>query len=254
MKKLFSIMLLLATVLSFTACGSDNDEPDDVKLSKSSYTLYHEGTAMIQGSNLSNLSWSPDNEFVATVKNNVITANYVGKTVVKSSTKNLSFTVEVKPKYSLYKEPDLDWTATKTSIKKKYGTPYKETSSGFMYETSNSKVPYMVLLFEGEKISSYTMVCQISSAEELADFLLERYAPVQADEANLSAVFIHGYGKINNLRIDYMVGMQYNSTVKGITVSYVKYNGSKSISADDMNFGSTFKDVEKMTSNISVLR
>ena len=51
-----------------------------------------------------------------------------------------------------------------------------------------------------------------------------------------------------------MVGMQYNSTVKGITVSYVKYNGSKSISADDMNFGSTFKDVEKMTSNISVLR
>lgn len=71
MKKVFSLMLLLATLLTFTACGGD-DEPDNTKLSQTSYTTYHDDTQEIKGTNLSDIVWSSENEFVATVKNNVI--------------------------------------------------------------------------------------------------------------------------------------------------------------------------------------
>lgn len=63
MKKQFSLMLLLATVLMFTACGGD-DEPDNIKLSKTTYSMYHEDTQTIEGTNLADIVWESDNEFV----------------------------------------------------------------------------------------------------------------------------------------------------------------------------------------------
>lgn len=101
MKKVFSLMLLFATIFTFTSCGGDDDEPDNTKLSKTSYSLYHEENQEIEGTNVSGLVWDSENEFVATVKNGVITGQFVGKTMVKSS-KNLSFTAEVKPRYHTY--------------------------------------------------------------------------------------------------------------------------------------------------------
>lgn len=85
-------MLLLATLFMFTACG--DDELDNIKLSKTTYTMNHKESQKIEGTNVADIVWNPDNEFVATVKDNTITGQYVGKTTVKSATKNLVFFVE----------------------------------------------------------------------------------------------------------------------------------------------------------------
>lgn len=46
MKKVISLMLLFATMLTFTACGGV-DEPDNTKLSKTAYSMYREDTQTI---------------------------------------------------------------------------------------------------------------------------------------------------------------------------------------------------------------
>lgn len=236
-------MLLLATLLTFTACGGD-DEPDNTKLSQTSYTTYHDDTQEIKGTNLSDIVWSSENEFVATVKNNVITGQYVGKTMVKSTTKNMSFSVEVKPKYNTYEEPYLDWGASKSAIKAKYGTPKSEDTNSLLYQTSNSSAPIMLYVFENGKMSTCGVVCKISTAYELGDFLVERYVPVKVDVDNYSATLLHCYGKISDPQVDYGVAMQYNSSIGGILVAYTHVNSSKSRSVDNIDYEAAVQSLE----------
>jgi len=244
MKKVFSLMLLLATQLTFTACSGDDVEPDNTKLSQTSYTMYHEDTQNIKGSNVSDIVWSSENEFVATVKNNVITGKYVGKTTVNSATKNLTFSVEVKPKYKTYEEPSLNWGASKSDIKAKYGTPQSEATNSLLYQTSNPNAPIMLYVFENGKMSTCGVVCKVSTAYELGDFLVERYVPVKVDIDNYSATFLHCYGKISNPQVDYGVGMQYNSSIGGILVAYTNLNSSRSRSGDTIDYEAALKSLE----------
>ena len=75
MKKLFSLMLLLATMLTFTACSSDDDEPEMLKVSfkESNITLQYFQSYTLKpiiesGSlDLSKAVWSSSNEEIATV-------------------------------------------------------------------------------------------------------------------------------------------------------------------------------------------
>lgn len=243
MKKVFSLMLLLAAMFTYTACG-DDDEKDNAKLSKTAYTMYHKDSQYIEGTNLSDIVWDSDDEFVATVKNNSITGQYVGKTTVKSATKKLTFSVEVKPAYSTYEEPHLDWNASKSTIKARYGTPTSESTNSLIYETSNTNVPILLFVFENGKMYTCGVVCKISAAYELVDFLSERYVPVKVDKDNYSATFVHCNGKISDPQIDYVIAMQYNSSMGGIGVAYTKYESSKSRNYDNIDFNTTFQELE----------
>ncbi len=242
MKKIFSLMLLLATLLTFTACSGD--EPDNTKLSQTSYIMYHGDKQSVNGSNCSDIVWNSENEFVATVKNNVITGQYVGKTTVNSTTKNLTFSVEVRPKYNTYEEPYLDWGASKSAIKAKYGTPKSEDTNSLLYQTSNSNAPIMLYVFENGEMSTCGVVCKVSTAYELGDFLVERYVPVKVDVDNYSATLLHCYGKISDPQVDYGVAMQYNSSIGGILVAYTHVNSSKSRSGDNIDYEAAFKSLE----------
>lgn len=242
MKKIFSLMLLLATLLTFTACSGD--EPDNTKLSQTSYMMYHGDKQSVNGSNCSDIVWSSENEFVATVRNNVITGQYVGKTTVNSTTKNLTFSVEVRPKYNTYEEPYLDWGASKSAIKAKYGTPKSEDTNSLLYQTSNSNAPIMLYVFENGEMSTCGVVCKVSTAYELGDFLVERYVPVKVDVDNYSATLLHCYGKISDPQVDYGVAMQYNSSIGGILVAYTHVNSSKSRSGDNIDYEAAFKSLE----------
>lgn len=227
MKKVFLPMLLFAAMFAFTACG-DDDEPDKPKLLKNSYSIYHEDIQIIEGTNLSDVVWESENEFVATVSNGVITGQYVGKTEVRSAEK-LSFSVEVKPKYYTYEEPSMEWGASKASIKSKYGTPKSEITDALLYQTSNSNVPFMMFVFENDKLTSSAVVANLTIATRLVDFLTERYVVVAVDVDNYSATLTHCYGKRSDPQIDYLVGMEYSSSISGILVVYLPYTESRAI-------------------------
>ena len=243
MKKVFSFMLLSAVMLSFSACGGD-DEPNNTKLSKTAYTMYHEETQSIEGSNLSDITWDSENEFVAMIKDNVITGQFVGKTIVKSTAKNLSFTVEVKPKYHTYEEPYLLWGGSKSAIKAKYGTPASEDSGRLLYQTSNPNAPMMLYLFENGKMTTCGVVCKISAASQLGDFLVERYVPISVDTNKYSAVLVHCFGKLSDPQVDYGVAMQYSSSIGGILVAYSHVDEADSRNSDAIDFNKAFESLE----------
>lgn len=251
MRKIFSLMLLLATATAFTSCGGDDDKDEPAKkavLTQTSYTMYHEDEEAIKGTMISGLAWNSDDEFVATAAEGIISGGYVGTAKIKSATGNLSFTVEVKPRYHTFDEPFMEWGATKATVKAKCGTPEEESTSALLYSTGNSKAPYVMYSFTNGKLTGSGVVCRVLAASDLADFLLERYVPISVDEDDYTAVFAHCYGKRGDPQVDFGVGMSYNSTVGGILVLYVPYDGSKSRADldgrtlfDGMDFDSALK-------------
>ncbi len=216
MKNLF--LLAVAAVMLMPSCSKDED--NGASLSKVSYTLYHSQTENIQGDNVSDLDWDSENEFVATVSDGVIKGQFVGKTTVRESSHRLSFNVEVKPKYNLYTEPDIDWGASITTIRNRYGTPYSSDSEMLLYKSSNNSVPYYMYYFENGRLKySYALV-KLSASSALVDFLTERYLAVDVDMSTYTATFTHFYGKISDPQFDYAVGFTYSSSIGGILVCY----------------------------------
>ncbi len=205
----------IAAAVAMASC-SKNEE--DVSLSKMSYTLYHSQNENIQGVNVSNLNWSSDNEFVAMISNGVIESQFVGKTIVREFDHGLSFNVEVIPKYSLYEEPCLDFGASMETIRSRYGTPYISDLEYLIYKSSNENAPYYWYMFENGKLRSSCVIVQLSAAYPLENFLSERYLTLEGDMNTKS--FAHFYGEITDPKVDYGVGVTYNSSVDGLVVVY----------------------------------
>lgn len=216
MKKMF--FWAIAAAVAMASC-SKNEE--DVSLSKMSYTLYHSQNENIQGVNVSNLNWSSDNEFVAMISNGAIEGQFVGKTIVRESDHGLSFNVEVKPKYSLYEEPCLDFGVSMETIRSRYGTPYASESESLLYKNSNKNAPYYLYAFENGKLKySYVVAIPLSAAYSLVDFLSERYLTADVDMNTYTAAYMHCYGKIADPKCDYFVGFTYNFSIDGFLVVY----------------------------------
>ena len=85
MKKVFSLMLLLATLLTFTACGDDDDEPEVLKVSfkESKITLQYfqsyKLSPIVESGyiDLNKVAWSSSNEKIATVtEDGLVTAHF----------------------------------------------------------------------------------------------------------------------------------------------------------------------------------
>lgn len=102
----------------------------------------------------------------------------------------------------------------------------------------------MLYVFDNGKMSTCGVVCKISTAYQLGDFLVERYVPVKVDVDNYSATLLHCYGKIGDPQIDYGVAMQHNSSIGGILVAYTGVNNSKSRSVDAIDFSKAFESLE----------
>ena len=249
MKKVFSLMLLFATFLVFLPACSD-DEPDKSKLSQNIYTMYSEETQDIKGTNLSDVIWDSDNEFAATVKNNVITGRYVGNAIVRSTIGNLVFSVHVSPKYHTYAEPSLQWGASKSEIKAIYGTPDSEDGNVLFYKTTNSNAPIMIFMFKNGGMYTCGVLCKYSIASQLGNFLAERYVPVDVDYSNYTATLLHCYGKISDPQVDYGVAMQVSSSVGGILVAYTRVNGTKSSGNFDIDYDGAIQSLENAMRNL----
>ena len=210
-------VLLLAFVAAMSVASCTNEK---ATLSKTYYTLYHSTTEEIQGTDIEGVEWASDNEFVATVSNGVIEGQYVGRTNVNSNKQRLSFTVDVKPKYNLYKEPDIDWGISKATIKSRYGEPTASSGDVLFYESGNSDVPLYGYMFKNDALYGSAVIVKVSSASTLASFLIERYLTIGVDMDKYTAYFMHCSGKIKDPRIDYAVGMSYSSSIGAIAVLY----------------------------------
>ena len=231
MKKLFSLMLLFATILTLTAC-SDKDKPSGSSLSINNYTLYAGDSEELQGTGLRNLKWIGDT-FVANVdKDGVLHGNKVGYTYITSNditSGTSALKAIVKPHSTYFSEPLLYnnaadsgrlkykdgylqfdpkqnarmpkadiwgvYSAFLNSIIKECGLPWtlqNSTATSRMYKTDKTASPYVAYILDNKsEIVGAGVYVKLNSISTLPDFLNERYLIYDIDTSAYKANFAH---------------------------------------------------------------
>ena len=231
MKNVFALMLLLATTLCFYSCSEDDDSKKIV-LSQTSYSMYPDTSAKIKGGGLSNIIWDSNNEYVAKAEDDMIYSNKVGSAALYCNEHKISVTV--KPKYSLYTEPDMTWGCSINYIISKYGKPYYDGGNTIIYQTNNSKVPTIPYMFDDRGMYACGVQVKLQAADELFDFLDERYFFYSIDTSTYTANFAHFYGKRDNPQIDYAGQLAYQSSLGSILLIYVGNTTTRGVIDDSI--------------------
>ncbi len=185
MKKMLSIMLIMASFVCFTAC-SENDEENlpDIPTSEQ---LYVGNTLNLEYE----CDWKSTNTFVATVNSKgVVTANRAGETNIYSPSKNLSCQVYVKASYSLYSEPITKWGISKQQLINLRGSNYIANGDMIGYNTNDDVTPMTMYAFENNALAASAIVVKTSYTDELIEHLKQRYKLLTVDtkEYNLYCI------------------------------------------------------------------
>ena len=172
-------MLILATCIGFSSC-SEEDEPQIAKLNKSTLTLYAGSSEKLSYTGGS-CSWSSDAPLIASVNNNgVVEANRVGTTTIRAN--NANCRVTVKPQYTMYTEPRMNWNASMATVKSLMsGYNLSESSSSRLTYDGKGNVFAYTYSFENGKLSGSAMGIYLSNADYIGNFIAERYVPVASD-------------------------------------------------------------------------
>lgn len=117
------------------------------------------------------------NEYVAHVsQTGVISSNYIGKATITKGVARCKLTV--KPRYSTYTEPIIEWGLSKSSIISKVGTSFSFSNGVLTYQTGNIKAPQCMYSFDSNsKLTASAVSVYTTYTSELREFLLERYKP-----------------------------------------------------------------------------
>lgn len=174
MKTLRFLGIVLMTILlsvSFAACSSDDDDNDSSESFKN-LELVAGNTAVIE--NGSGVTWASENEYIASVSGNTITAKRVG-TVKISSTKG-SFDVTVTPQYTLYDDPCMKWGCS-TSYVKSFMSDYTflGEKGDYLIYTGKGAASYVQYRFSDAALTGVAVYVPTSYLDELAAFISERY-------------------------------------------------------------------------------
>ena len=139
------------------------------------------------------ITYTSEDEYVATVsEDGLVTANFVGSTVItlQAETDSQTFEVTVAPVSELYPEPEIEFGESKESVIERFGEPAAETEEAIGYnDYSDNTMMLMVVFDENDLVEYYAVVLDTEYSEELDTFLSERY--LYAGEAEGIKVYIN---------------------------------------------------------------
>ena len=258
------ISLVIGSSLLFLASCTKEKETEGDKTPKLTEYRYHRITVgnnvPIKGENLDNLSWEPNNYFVADVdaaKKEII-PKHVGYTQIPCPGVGY-LSVEVTPKYTDY---DLPFICHKAGISFADGEmiyydaslnlglnigaiqveeaaaqrklDQRSTSSLKVYQTGNVKSPYVVYSSKNGILTTCGVIISPSYLSNLANFVSERYTVFSFDLSKYSAYFVHKQGKKEDEKIDYIGGLEYYSQLGGVLLAFMLPDESKSASHENV--------------------
>lgn len=176
MKKFLFILSLFVLPFTIISCGGDDehepDYPDQTLVVGSTYTIPGGTTG-----------WTSENELIASISTTGVVAERVGETCIRNG--NKSFKVTVTGKFNLYREPCMQWHASKATVKNFMSdyTLQSETDNALYYK---GKLRELLTGYSfknsGLELSSVALAAALVDAGEMVDFMLERYVYVTHDE------------------------------------------------------------------------
>lgn len=244
MKKMFSLMLVMTSILCFTACSSD-DEEKLPNIPNSKYIKVGESFDLGYECN-----WVSSNTFSVTVNNSgVIKGVRKGTAYVYSKDKDLECYVSVSPSYTLYNEPIIDWGISKSSIRSRKGTPDSENSTTFTYNTNSTITPIEMYLFKDNQLAASAIVVKTSYTDELVEHLSQRFKPATVDIENYRLYFIDAE-TISETETA-VVAQLYNTSYW--LVMYSEYTSTRSVTNNTELFDTMISELKSQDFDTSSL-
>ncbi|CVI71820.1 MULTISPECIES: hypothetical protein [unclassified Alistipes] len=227
MKK--STFLWIAIIVSvFVGCSKDDG--NSIKLSLTEKTLHFGEEYQIEVEEGSNLTFISANEYHAVVSDTgLVSALFVGETniIVSNGESSATLRIIVAPQSNLYKEPCLDWEASRETIIEQYGTPDSSDGKTISYTDYSTAADLLSYMFENDRLKGAGVLVKSKYVVELAEYLAERYLPL-ADTEEAGYVFVNG---VTPESITTIVSVQTLGNY--FTVIYLPYSSDKTRSESD---------------------
>ena len=216
MKKYILIATTIFTIMAtFASCGSDDEE--EAGLTYNDITITAGETHTIEsGSN-----WQSEEPLIASISNNIITAERIGTARIYNE--SASFNITVTPQYNLYNDPCMEWGASPSRVQS-FMNGHEQISSknSIVTYTGGKAAEAYAYMFENNRLTSSAVLVNAELYDEsLASFLLERYVPISIDEENYMFFFI-------NIEQDMLVtlGLKTSGYTVYALIMYTPYNQS----------------------------
>lgn len=204
MKRVIEFLAVLAAVVCFAACSS-NDSDENVSLSDQ---FMYVGDSVKIGSGI-----NVDNKFVAYVSNDgYLHASHVGETTYGNNGAKANITVKGRHKAF---DVITDWGISPTELKSRvHDTPIIDEEADGVYMVAYKQVGCANLLiyeFKDNKMHMVIAMSNPSDEKEILDYLMERY--VFAPE-EIQAYTWGGADGLDDAHITTIVGLKLNSDFK----------------------------------------
>lgn len=225
-------MLIFASCVSLSSCSNDVEDNDDGPKSvdfTQKVSLY-----VGESSSLPNREdscvWVSDKPLVANVENRTIVANKVGFTIIKAH--KSACEVTVKPRYTMFEEPCLEWGLTLSSV--------KDYMSGYSIDEASNTATMLCYKGEGDVLAYYytfyanlleasSMVIELDdlTLENVGKFIDERYYFVTYSEEADTYYYVCPEAKV-------FVGVGVSEETSAIIITYIPYANSRSTSYEQL--------------------
>lgn len=172
-------VLLLATLfiipaVAFLSCSDDEkDNPANPTL-PTNKTMTVGETWNISRSGTS----TSDNDFIVSISgDNIAKAEHVGDCTIINGRDQCK--VSVKGRISLYKDPVTQWGISKSRLISICGEDYIDQNGNIGYKSNNPACPMVAYMFKNNALNGVGVLVSTDKSDTLADFLIERYLPVE---------------------------------------------------------------------------
>ena len=188
MKKFFYLFAMVA-LLATSACTKDDDVDTNVEFKDVTIKVGEAYTIP----NGENVTWSASNTLVVSVTGNVVTGECAGVTTLSS---NLgSFEVTVVPSNDKFQEPILTWGLSKNGVKDAMTKNYtafaldSEDDTNLTYVGAGIVTMYNYDFGPTLNGSGMLVNADIIDAEEMADYMSQRYIVTEVDDEDGTVYF-----------------------------------------------------------------